>query len=52
MFQHKTDELFNDMPNVFGITDDILVIGYNDDGTDHYATAHKVLQSMKKLISN
>ena len=27
MFQCKTDEIFNDMPNVFGITDDILVIG-------------------------
>ena len=27
MFQHKIDEIFNDMPNVFGIADDILVTG-------------------------
>ena len=29
MFQHKIDEIFNDMPNVFGTTDDIFVIGYD-----------------------
>ena len=29
MFQHKIDEIFNDMPNVFGIADDIFVIGYD-----------------------
>ena len=35
MFQCKIDEIFNDMPNIFGIADDILVIGYNNDGKDH-----------------
>ena len=25
MFQHKINEIFNDMPNIFGIADDILV---------------------------
>ena len=44
MFQHKRDEIFSDMPNVFGIVDDILVIGYDDDGVDHDAAVHKVLQ--------
>ena len=34
MFQCKIDKIFNDMPNVFGIAD-ILVIGYNKDGADH-----------------
>ena len=29
MFQHKIDEIFNDMLNVFGIADNILVIGYD-----------------------
>ena len=43
MFQCKIDEIFSDMPNVLGITDDILVIGYDDDGTDHNAVVHKVL---------
>ena len=42
MFQHKIDEIFNDIPNVFGITDDIIVIGYDDDGTDHDAMVCKV----------
>ena len=27
MFQGKIDKIFNDMPNVFGIADDILVLG-------------------------
>ena len=35
MFQNKIDEIFNDMPNVFGIADDILVIGYDKDRADH-----------------
>ena len=35
MFQWKIDEIFNDMPNVFGIADDILVLGYDKDGADH-----------------
>ena len=37
MFQHKIDEIFSDMPNVFGIMDDILVMGYDDNGADHGA---------------
>ena len=32
MFQYK---IFSDMPNVFGITDDILDIGYDENGADH-----------------
>ena len=44
MFQCKIDETFNDIPNVFGIADDILVIGYDKDGTDHDKTIYKVLK--------
>ena len=44
MFQHKIDEIFNDMPNVFGIADDILVIGYDKYGTDHDEAVYKVLR--------
>ena len=44
MFQHKIDKTFNDIPNVFGIADNILVIGYNKDGTDHDKTIYKVLK--------
>ena len=32
MFQHKIDEIFNNMPNVFGIADNILVIRYDKMG--------------------
>ena len=35
------------MPNIFGIADDILVIGYDKDGADHDATVHKVLRQCK-----
>ena len=43
MFQCKIDETFNDMPNVFGIADDILVIGYDEDGTDHDKAVYDML---------
>ena len=32
------------MPNVFGITDDILVIGYDNNGADYDIAVQKVLQ--------
>ena len=48
MFQRKIDEIFNDIPNVFGITDDILAVGYEDDGRDHYETVQKALQRCRK----
>ena len=31
----KIDEIFKDLPNVFGIADDILIVGYDNDGKDH-----------------
>ena len=42
MFQCKIDEIFNDMPNVFGIADDILVIGYDKDRMDHDEAVYNV----------
>ena len=44
MFQHNIDNIFNNMPNVFGIADDILVIRYDKDGTDHDEAVYKVLK--------
>ena len=38
MFQSKIDEMFKDMPNVFGIVDHLLVTGYEADGKDHDET--------------
>ena len=52
MFQRKINEIFNDIPNVFGIAipnvfgiaDDILVIEYNKDWTDHDEVVYSVLR--------
>ena len=44
MFQWKIDEIFNDMPNVFGIADNILVIGYDKDGADHDEAVYNMLR--------
>ena len=35
IFQRKMDEIVKDLPNVFGIADGILVVGYDVDGKDH-----------------
>ena len=34
MFQTKIDEIFKETPDLFGVADDILVAGYDDDGKD------------------
>ena len=44
MLQYKIDEMFDDMPNVFGIADDILVIGYNKDRADYDEAGYCVLK--------
>ena len=49
MFQCKIDEIFSDMPNVFGITDNILVIGYDENGADHDAAVVKLLWQCKEV---
>ena len=49
MFQYKIDDIFSDMPNIFGIADNILVIGYDENGADYDAAVHKVLQRGKEV---
>ena len=49
MFQCKLDKIFSDMPNMFGILDDILVISYNEDEVDHDAAVRKVLQQCEEV---
>ena len=44
MFQHKVNEIFKDLPNVFGIADDILVVEYDIDGKDHDEMLWQALQ--------
>ena len=37
-FNKKNDEIFKDLPNVFGIADYILVVGYDIDGKQYDET--------------
>ena len=37
------------MANIFGIMDDLLVIGYDNDGTDNHAMMHKVPQRCEEV---
>ena len=48
MFKTKIDELFNDIPNVFGIADDILIEGCDINGRDHDARLKQVLQRCRQ----
>ena len=50
MFQRKLDEIFRELSNVFGIADDILVVGYGDDGRDHDNLLRRVLQICRKVL--
>ena len=49
MFQRKMDGIFKDLPNVFGTTDNILVVGYDRHGKDHDNTLQRVLQAMQTI---
>ena len=44
MFQRKIDEVFEGLPNVFGIADDILILEYDADGGNHGRTFSQVMQ--------
>ena len=44
MFQTEIDEIFKDLPHIFGIANDILVVGYDTDHKDHDDTLERVLQ--------
>ena len=45
-------EIFKEQPHVFGIADDILVVGYECNGPDHAKTLQKVQQICRKEISS
>ena len=47
IFQRKIDEIVKDLPNVFGIVDDILVVGFDSDGKDHNDTAKRTTHMQK-----
>ena len=43
MFKRKINKLFQGLPNVFGIVDDIHIAGFDDIGRDQGASLNKVL---------
>ena len=49
MFQWEINKISNDMPNVCGIADDILVVGYDTDGKDHDDMVWRVLQRCREV---
>ena len=49
MFQKKVDELLSSIPKAFGIADDILIAGFDEQGTDHDETLYRVLQICRQV---
>ena len=45
IFQQKINEIFQDLPNFFGIADDILIVAYDTESGDHKRTLRKVMQT-------
>ena len=43
----KIHEVFKDLPNIFGITDDILLVGYDSNGMDYDDTLRKGTTNMQ-----
>ena len=43
VFQRKLDTIFSNIPQVACIADDIMVIGYNEDHSDHDRAFSKLL---------
>ena len=44
IFQRKIYEIFKGQPNIFGIADDILFVGYGADSRDNDRTLRQVIQ--------
>ena len=49
MFQKKIEEFFRDITNVFGIADDILILGFDAGGRDHDARLTKCCKAADRL---
>ena len=50
MFQCKINEIFRNLPSIFGIADDILIVGYDIDGKDHDEMLQQALQICRQVI--
>ena len=50
MFQRKIDEIFKELPSVFGIADNILIEGCDNNGKEHDRTLCWALQIQRNKI--
>ena len=48
VFQFKLDEIFGKLTNVMCIANDIMVVGYKEDHSDHDLALTKLLQTTMK----
>ena len=44
LFQRKTDEIFRELPHLFGIAGNILIVDNVDNGTNYDTKLYRVLQ--------
>ena len=49
MFQWKINEIFKNLPTVFGIADDLLVVGYDSNSKDHDEMLWQLLQICRHM---
>ena len=52
VFQRKLDSIFLNLENVMIITDDIMVIGYQEDEQDHDRHSHSYWKLPRRIISS
>ena len=50
MFQRKIDGIFKEIPNVFGIADDVLVVGYESHWAEHEKTLCRCYKYAERRI--
>ena len=48
MFQGKIYKIFEELPDMFGIVDDILSVCYDSSGAEHDIMLYKVIQICRK----
>ena len=48
VFQRKLDTIFGNLPQVACIADDIIVVGYKEDHSDHDEAFSKLLNTARK----
>ena len=49
MFQRKISKIFKELPNMFRIADDILVVGYDNDSRNHDNMLWRVLLTCREI---